>query len=650
MSDMPALYLGIDLSTQSVTGVFLDEKLALAAPALSVNFDAEFPEYGTRAGMNVSGSVVTSPVRMWLRALDALMLLLSETGLLECVKAVSFSGQQHGSVYWTETGVTALGKLRQSGAFPAPGNDVGGAEKEANRAGNNANGAGNETEGKGTAGEGAGNEANGVGNEIEGAGNEAQGAENVTDGAGKEAEEVGNGAEGAGNDKEGAGGEEEGAGSDAAVGFSFAGSLRDECFALLHSPIWADSSTADQCEALERSFPGGPAALASTTGSRSYARFTGPQISAVAERTPQVWEATARVSLVSSFAASLLLGAVAPIDQADASGMNLMDLRRRTWHDALLAATAPGLTEERLGGVPCGPRAVLGTVAAAVAARWGLPGDCAVVAASGDNPCAVAGLGLAEEGDRALSLGTSDTLLGVQAACEATPALEGHVMAHPTDVSAVFCMLCYANGGDARARLRDELCGGDWGAFDEALRSTPPGNDGVLGLRLDLPEITPVIASKGEWAERGGDVLDAGGIAALPPATRVRAAVEGRFLSMRLRGGALGLGAATRVLATGGGTASREILQVAADVFNAEVLVADVPDAAAVGAARRAAFALASSTREVGSFSAFLHEATGGAPLAVAARPNAEAANMYDDALLGRYLRLEERARGEAFV
>jgi len=41
---MPTLFLGIDLSTQSVTGVFLDEKLALAAPALSVNFDADFPE------------------------------------------------------------------------------------------------------------------------------------------------------------------------------------------------------------------------------------------------------------------------------------------------------------------------------------------------------------------------------------------------------------------------------------------------------------------------------------------------------------------------------------------------------------------------------------------------------------------------------
>jgi len=39
--------------------------------------------------------------------------------------------------------------------------------------------------------------------------------------------------------------------------------------------------------------------------------------------------------------------------------------------------------------------------------------------------------------------------------------------------------------------------------------------------------------------------------------------------------------------------------QIAADVFNADVLVADVPDAAAVGAARRAAFALACSQRQV---------------------------------------------------
>ena len=42
----------------------------------------------------------------------------------------------------------------------------------------------------------------------------------------------------------------------------------------------------------------------------------------------------------------------------------------------------------------------------------------------------------------ALSLGTSDTLLGVTAASEAKPQVEGHIMAHPTDPEAVFAMLC----------------------------------------------------------------------------------------------------------------------------------------------------------------------------------------------------------------
>ena len=54
-------------------------------------------------------------------------------------------------------------------------------------------------------------------------------------------------------------------------------------------------------------------------------------------------------------------------------------------------------------------------------AKWGVSPDAVVVASSGDNPCAIAGLGLSQPGDLALSLGTSDTLLGV--APEATGAM-----------------------------------------------------------------------------------------------------------------------------------------------------------------------------------------------------------------------------------
>jgi xylulokinase len=43
-----------------------------------------------------------------------------------------------------------------------------------------------------------------------------------------------------------------------------------------------------------------------------------------------------------------------------------------------------------------------------------------------------------------------------------------------------------------------------------------------------------------------------------------------------------------RIVATGGAAANREILQVMADVFDAEVLQFDSPDSAALGAALRA--------------------------------------------------------------
>ena len=45
---------------------------------------------------------------------------------------------------------------------------------------------------------------------------------------------------------------------------------------------------------------------------------------------------TGRISLVSSFAASLLTGKVGGIDWADAGGMNLLDIKTKKWNQDLL--------------------------------------------------------------------------------------------------------------------------------------------------------------------------------------------------------------------------------------------------------------------------------------------------------------------------
>lgn len=338
------------------------------------------------------------------------------------------------------------------------------------------------------------------------------------------------------------------------------------------SPIWMDTSTAAECAEIESAL-GGPRALAQLTGSRAFPRFTGPQIRKFAREDAAAYAATERIHLVSSWLASLLLGVHAPIDHADGSGMNLMDLRTREWADAAVRATAPGLAARLPPLVPSS--AVVGTLSARWRERFGLP-PARVAAWSGDNPCSLVGVGAVHAGELAVSLGTSDTIFGPMRDARVSADGTGHVFASPT--GEYMGITVFRNGSLARERVRDRL-GLDWRGFSAALSSTPAGNGGVMTLPWLEPEITPPVAPS--------SVIAQDGLAIRPPAAQVRAIVEAQMMAMSLHSEWMGV-SPVAIRATGGAAANHEILQVMADVFGVPVRWSPDTGSAALGAALRA--------------------------------------------------------------
>jgi xylulokinase len=344
------------------------------------------------------------------------------------------------------------------------------------------------------------------------------------------------------------------------------------------SPIWMDSSTSAECAEIAAAL-GGDENVVKISGSRAIERFTGPQIRKFWKTEPEAYAATVEIALVSSFMASILIGASAPIDHGDGAGMNLLDLQTGTWSAALLAATAPDLASKLGAPVPSGTR--VGQVARYFVEKYGFSPGTPVIAFTGDNPSSLVGMGATEPGTAVVSLGTSDTVFAAMREPHTDPKGYGHVFGNPA--GGFMCLICFANGSLAREEVRRRI-GLSWPEFEQGiLAQSKPGNAGNFMLPYFVPEMTPKVLAPRvelEGSTEFREFRDAPACA--------RAVVETQALSMQEHSAWIGERPKV-VRVTGGASKNRGILQVLADVFDAEICTLTVQNSSALGGALRAA-------------------------------------------------------------
>ena len=112
------MFLGIDCSTQSFKIVVIDETHEVVRE-VAVVYDDDLPSYKTSGGVirytsKVDGlEHIASPTLMFIDALELAFERLRATGFdLKAVKAISGSGQQHGSVWWKTGSERILSSLK----------------------------------------------------------------------------------------------------------------------------------------------------------------------------------------------------------------------------------------------------------------------------------------------------------------------------------------------------------------------------------------------------------------------------------------------------------------------------------------------------------------------------------------------------------
>jgi xylulokinase len=201
-----------------------------------------------------------------------------------------------------------------------------------------------------------------------------------------------------------------------AVALDAAGAVLRPCI------LWNDTRAAAECRAMEAAVP----ELHAIAGNLAMPGFTAPKLLWLQRHETEAFSRTRHVLLPKAWLGYRLTGEMVE-EMSDASGTLWLDVARRDWSEALLAAT--GLSRAAM------PRLVEGSAPAgrmrpALAAEWGFDQPPVLAGGAGDNAAGAVGLGAIRPGDAFISLGTSGVVFATTDRCRPWPQGAVHSFCH----------------------------------------------------------------------------------------------------------------------------------------------------------------------------------------------------------------------------
>lgn len=349
--------------------------------------------------------------------------------------------------------------------------------------------------------------------------------------------------------------------------------------------LWNDQRTGKQCDDITAKV-GGLDRLLQLTGNQVLPGFTAPKIVWVRDNEPEIFDQTTHVLLPKDYVRFCLTGEYAT-EVSDASGMSLLDVANRRWSDEMLSVLdiprewLPTCTESDV---------VSGRISASAAKATGLKAGTPVVGGGGDQAAQAVGSGIVRSGVISVTSGTSGVVFAHSDHYAAEAQGRLHAFCHAVPGKWHYMGVMLSAGGSFRW-LRDSI--GDtektaaklievdpYELLTQEAALAPVGSEGLLFLPYLTGERTPYPDPQARGAFVGLTLRHG-------KSHLVRSVLEGVSFGLRDSLELIkGLGVPIeQVRASGGGARSAVWRQIQADVFGAELVLANVTEGAAFGAA-----------------------------------------------------------------